>query len=156
MNDVSKGEAWKLGLLSGELKPTDATDQLLDNMVSMSNQQMLAVMQPMAELRADQIDRGLASDEEHTRKEAERMAARYSRDAGESRNIQDAHRDAEALGDDVSPTAKQVLGNWLGKILENDLIGEMEKELSRTVDTYKREKEEHKLTLRHRTNGVAI
>lgn len=156
MNGITKGEEWKMGLLSGELSASEATDQLLENRLALSNRELLEVMQPMAELRAGQIEAGLQSDEEATRMEAQRMAARYGREPGESSAVQQAHLDAEALGGGASPLTRQVLGNWLGKIAENHLVGEMEKELDRTVDTYKREKEENKLTLRHRSAGLAI
>lgn len=155
MSQISRGMAWKLSLLSGK-SPTDATDELLDNRLGMSNYELMNTLLPMAQLRAEQIERGLESDDAATRQEAERMQARYTREPNAAETVQAAYRQAEELSDEHSPLTKQIAANWMGKILGNELVGEMEKELSRTVDTYKREKEENKLTLRHRNAGIAI
>jgi hypothetical protein len=155
MHEVTSGEQWKMQLLTGALLPSDATDLLLDNRLLLSDEQMLHLLLPMAELRAEQILKGLVSPDDATRNEAERMHGRYAHhEVGQAE--QDARQMVSALVPDKKPFVQNVAANWLGKIVSNDLVGELEKDLKRTVDTYKTEKEENQLRLRHRTTGVAL
>lgn len=154
MHDVTNGEQWKMQLLTGELMPADATDLLLDHLTEMTDEQLLQMLLPMAELRAEQILKGLVSQDTATREEAERMHGRYAHHE-ESATEQAARKVASTL-EGTKPFVQAVAANWMGKIIGNDRVGEMEKELKRTVDTYKTEKEEHKLRLQHRSTGIAL
>lgn len=146
MNErVSAGEHWKMQLLTGQSKAAEATDILLESRLELSDAELLQVILPMAELRASQLEAGLSSTDAATRAEAERMHARYSRPL----EVPEAHEAAQALGGAVSPLTRAVAGNWLGKVLENDRVGEMEKELDRTVETYKTQQQHNVLRLNH-------
>lgn len=150
MSKITNGEQWKMSLLSGESKPSEAVDMLMDNILSMTNGELAQVLLPMAELRASQIDRGLTSDDAKTRDEAERMHKRYTQhDVLHPQQEAIAMAAVEKEGAEHSDLAKAVASSWLEKIVANDRVGEMEKELQRTVDTYKTEKQEKRLTLRH-------
>lgn len=151
MDKISAGEQWKMNLLTGATSASDATDMLLESRMDMSNEALLEVLLPMAELRASQIEQGLESAEESTRIEAARMQARYNREPVQAAPVQEAHKTAANLSD-VTPLTRAVAGNWLGKILANDLVGEMEKELDRTVKTYKAQQQDNQI---HLTHGVA-
>lgn len=148
MDRITAGEQWKMDLLTGALRATDATDLLLDNRLAMNNDEMLEILRPMAELRASQIEQGLESAEESTRLEAQRMLARYEREPAQIETIQDAYASAEKM-QNASQLTREVAANWLGKLLSNDLVGEMEKELDRTVKTYKLQQQDNQIHLSH-------
>lgn len=150
MSKVTSGEQWKMSLLSGEAKPSEATDVLLDNIIGMTNAEVAQVLLPMAELRASQIERGLTSEDAKTRDEAERMHKRYTQ-----HDVLHPHHETAAVaavekeGEGRSDLTRAVASSWLEKLVANDRVGEMEKELQRTVDTYKTEKQESRLRLNH-------
>lgn len=150
MNNVNKGEQFKMELLSGEMKPDEATDKLLDARLELSDAQLLQVLLPMAELRASQLERGLESRDAETKQEAERMVHRYFEgEAPDSSGERAALRATAALPKEVSELTRAVAADWMQKVIDNDRIGEMEKEFTRTAVAYKTEKQENRLVLSH-------
>lgn len=150
MTQVTTGEKWKMELLGGNVKPSEATDQLMDNIIGMTNKDVAQILLPMAELRASQISRGLNSEEASTRAEAERMEKRYTgHDVLHPEQEATAKAVVQQEAGDKSELTRAIASSWLEKILTNDRVGEMEKELQRTVDTYKTEKQESRLSLKH-------
>lgn len=151
MNKADAGEQWKMDLLTGKTSASEATDRLLERRADLSNAALLEVLLPMAALRATQLEQGMQSAEPGTRQVAERMINRYMRLPADSAPVMDAHEEAEKL-EQASVLTCAVAASWLGKILANDLVGEMEKELDRTVKAYRVQQQEQRI---HLTHGAA-
>lgn len=137
MEKTTEGDGFRMRLLAGELDAGQAVDRLLEMRLSHSNEALLGVILPMAQLRAEQIEERTLSDDRDTRVDAKNTQQCYENRV--SAKVANAVSEAatQQLGETCPPFTAVVAGDWMNKILSNNAIGELEDELRQAVDTHR-------------------
>ena len=137
---VTEGEKIQQQLLSGYINGDVVTDMLMNGPITHTHKGVVEALMPMAQLRAEQIETALKSDDP---KAAEELQHRYETHDFTDESTKDK---LTSIIDDMdgehSKLGKQVAARWADLIINNDRVGEVETELNTAVESYKQEKQD--------------